>query len=144
MIVSEIMTSELHTLRPKDRLIDVHALMLNKNIRHVPIVTDDGLLLGIVSHRDLLLATPHPFFESQSNVYAKTTISEIVRTGIETITSDSGARLAALTLERLKIGCLPVVDNERLVGIVTSSDFVAISINLMEQFEIAEEEAMEF
>ncbi|MBT6059054.1 MAG: CBS domain-containing protein, partial [Gammaproteobacteria bacterium] len=133
-----------HTLGPNDRLIDAHTLMLNKNIRHVPIVTEDGLLLGIVSHRDLLLATPNPCFEHQSNAFSKTTIYEIFRTGIETITSDSGARLAALTLEKFKIGCLPVVDNERLVGIVTSSDFVAISINLMEQFEIAEQEAMEF
>ena len=136
--VDEIMTSGLFTLGPEDSMVAVDELMYNKNIRHVPIVSAEGGLIGIVSHRDLLSATPVSS-ESKSNIYSNTTTSEIMRTGVETISPSSNARLAAMTLERMKIGCLPVVENSQLVGIITSSDFIATAINLMEQIEFSED-----
>ncbi len=131
--INELMTTELCVLGRGDYLIDIQELMRKKNIRHVPIV-DAGELLGIVSHRDLMSATPISS-EHQRKVYTETMAVDIMRTGVETVTPTSNARNAALLLERHKIGCLPVVDRNKLVGIVTSSDFIAVAVNLMEQLE---------
>ena len=53
--------------------------------------------------------------------------------------SHDSLRQAALFLQSHKYGCLPVVAGERLVGIITDSDFISIAINLLEQVELAEE-----
>ena len=136
--IDELMTTDLCVLGRDACLIDIHEIMRKKNIRHVPIV-DEGRLLGIVSHRDLMSATPVSF-ENQKKAYSETMALDIMRTGVETVTSSTSARVAALTLERHKIGCLPVLEGELLIGIVTSSDFVAVAINLMEQSEELESE----
>ena len=136
--INEVMTTEVLTLGMNDSLIDVHELMSTRNVRHIPIVDEDNRLLGIVSHRDLLSATPVAS-ENRTKIYSHTKTSEIMRSGVETITPFTNVRQAALTLERLKIGCLPVVDGEYLIGIVTSSDLIAIAINLLEQQELREE-----
>ncbi len=131
--IDELMTTDLCVLGPDACLRDIHILMHNKNIRHVPIV-EGGELLGIVSHRDLMLATPISA-ENYTKVYSETPAVQIMRSGVETVTPSTDARTAALILERYKIGCLPVVDGDQLVGIVTSSDFVAVAANLMEVME---------
>ncbi len=135
--INEIMTTSLFTLEADACLLDLHKLMRTRNIRHVPVVSDDELL-GIVSHRDLLLATPVTS-ENHKSKYLNTRVCDIMRTGVETITPLTDVRTAALMLERYKIGCLPVVGNNQLLGIVTSSDFIAVAINLLEQVEISEE-----
>ena len=136
--INEIMTTEVVTLGMNDNLMDVHELMFKRNVRHIPIVDEKTRLVGIVSHRDLLSATPVTS-GNRGRVYAHTRTSEIMRSGVETITPSTNVRHAALTLERLKIGCLPVVSGSYLVGIVTSSDLIAVAINLMEQLELQEE-----
>ena len=81
--VDEIMTSGLFTLGPEDSLVAVYELMYGKNIRHVPIVSAEGGLIGIVSQRDLLSATPVSS-ESRSNIYSNTTTSEDQRQAVLT------------------------------------------------------------
>ena len=134
--IDELMTTELCVLGREACLIDIQELMRKKNIRHIPIV-DTGELLGIVSQRDLLSATPVSS-ENQTNVYSDTLVVDIMRSGVETVEPSTSARSAALLLERHKIGCLPVVEGNQLVGIVTSSDFIAVAVNLMEQMEVLE------
>lgn len=136
--IDELMTTDLCVLGPDACLIDVQVLMRKNNIRHIPIV-DDGELLGIVSHRDLMSATPVAA-ENHTKVYSETLAGQIMRSGVETVAPSTNARTAALILERYKIGCLPVVDGNQLVGIITSSDFIAVAANLMEQMEGMEEE----
>ena len=131
--VKEIMTSDLFTMDANVSLSEVHQLMAGKNIRHVPIVKE-GELLGIVSHRDLMAATPIAN-ENKLGAYSKTNAGDIMRTGVETVMPESSARIAALTLGSLKIGCLPVLSHGELVGIITSSDFVATAADLMLQAE---------
>jgi len=134
--IDELMTTDLYVLGRDACLIDIQELMRKKNIRHIPIV-DAGELLGIVSHRDLMAATPISS-EHYRKVYSETMALDIMHSGVETVTPTSSARNAALMLERHKIGCLPVVKKKKLVGIVTSSDFIAVAVNLMEQMESLE------
>ena len=57
---------------------------------------------------------------------------------LATIDEHASLRQAALFIEKHKIGCLPVMDDEQLVGIITDTDFVAVAINLLEQLEETE------
>ena len=63
-----------------------------------------------------------------------------MKTGVKTVSSSTSAREAAKLMEKLKIGCLPIVDDQKLVGIITDSDFLGVAINLMEQFDEQEAE----
>jgi CBS domain-containing protein len=57
---------------------------------------------------------------------------------VATVDINASLRHAALFLEKRKIGCLPVMDDQKLVGIITDTDFVAVAINLLEQLEDSE------
>lgn len=120
MIIREVMNTNLSTIIPEVRLNDAYKLMLKKGIRHLPVVENDKLV-GIVTDRDLRLATSklseHPF-DPESQV--KDIMSKPVRSAnpsdpIETITQ---------VMRELKIGCMPIVEDGMLVGIVTISDLL--------------------
>jgi CBS domain-containing protein len=68
-------------------------------------------------------------------------VQDVMVTKIATVESSASLRQAALFLEDRRIGCLPVVDDGKLVGIITDTDFVGVAINLLEQLE--EEEPLE-
>ena len=129
--VAEIMTTELETLGPDDMLADARRLMTERHIHHVPIV-DGERLVGLISHRDVLAATGS--WQTQPD---ETTIplSQVMRTELSTVSPDTQLRAAALHMEKHRFGCLPVLENEMLCGIVTETDFVGLAANLLEQIE---------
>ena len=126
--VHQLMISPVHTLGREANLAEVSDLMRNERIRHIPIVTDDGLLIGLVTHRDLLSrafgggedlprSIHRPYLESMP-------VTDIMVTAVETVRPDTDLSIAACQMLARRHGCLPVVDGTRLVGILTSSDFV--------------------
>ncbi len=125
--VGQFMITDLFTVRPED-VIDLAASLMNwQEIQHVPVEDDRGRLVGIVTHRDLLelLITSKPENE--------TVIRDIMKTEITTIATET-TTLDALKLMREKnIGCLPVVKNKKLVGLITVQDFLEISARLLEE-----------
>ncbi len=126
-VVEQFMTTDLFTVRPED-VVDLAASLMNwQEIQHVPVEDDEGKLVGIVTHRDLLklLVISKPEDETVIRDIMKTEVTAIAP---ETMTFD------ALKLMREKnIGCLPVVKNEKLVGLITAQDFLAISVRLLEE-----------
>lgn len=130
--ISEIMNTELRTLTSQDSLWDAVQLMNQYNIRHIPVVENDKLV-GLLTQRDALLHM-HLTEEEQK----KLALSTIMTTNIATIEHEANIRQAALFLQKHKIGCLPIVENNKLIGIVTDSDFVAVAINLLEIIESSE------
>ena len=140
--VMELMSDEVKTLPAGARLAEIYTLMREKHIRHVPIVDAAGTLLGIVSYLDVMAATPSKFDEEPRRevVYSHTRAGDIMKTGVKTVSSSTSAREAATPMEKLKIDCLPIVDDQKLVGIITDSDFLGVAINLMEQFDEQEAE----
>ncbi len=142
LTVSEIMSREPYTLSPDDSLADARKLIALHHIRHVPIVTDDAVLVGLVSQRDVLAAgdssilLDHP--EERAADERFVALSCIMTSPVQTVNESSSLRGTAMHLQQNKLGCLPVTKDERLVGIITDSDFVGIAINLMEQLEAAE------
>ena len=143
--VDEMMTANPHSLRESDSLHDAWKVMTEKRIRHVPVTDDDGRLLGLVTQRDVLAATdPSMLSEAASESGGKSSeipLSEIMIKDVTTIHQTDNLRQAALYMQSHKHGCVPVVADDCLVGIITDSDFVSIAINLLEQVELQEEQA---
>ncbi len=145
--VAEIMTREPYTLGPDDTLADARKLMAEHHIRHIPIVSGDGTLVGLVSQRDVLAAEDSSVLNQAGDPEsseAYVALSSVMTSPVQTVDEHAGLRGTAMHLQKNKMGCLPVLNEGRLVGIITDSDFVAIAINLMEQLEAGEPEESEF
>ncbi len=145
--VDEMMTANPHSLRETDSLHDAWKIMTEKRIRHIPVTDDDGHLLGLVTQRGVLAATdPSLLSEASSDGGGKSSeipLSDLMVRDVVTIHQTDNLRQAALYMQSHKHGCVPVVADDRLVGIITDSDFVSIAINLLEQVELQEEQASE-
>ena len=123
--VADIMTRDVVTLRTSNSLIAADQVMETHGFRHLPVVGDNGELIGLVTHRDLLgaqhsrLATAKKFDEGS-------TVGDIVQRDVWSIESEATPLNAARMLRDHKFGCLPVVDDGVVVGIVTEADFLAL------------------
>ena len=146
LTVAEIMTREPYTLGPDDTLATARQLLAEHHIRHIPVVSADGSLIGLVSQRDVLAAGDTSVLNreggnSRENYVA---LSSIMSSPVQSVDESASLRGTALHLQKHKVGCLPVLRKGKLVGIITDSDFVAIAINLMEQLESAEPDEDDF
>jgi CBS domain-containing protein len=122
------MSSEVTTLRRNDSLTIADQVMHLGRIRHMPVLDDEGQVVGIVSQRDLFrgaLARALGYgAHAQQKLLGQLVVKEVMTNDPVTIGPDAPlAEAARLMLER-KIGCLVVVEEGRLVGILTESDFV--------------------
>ncbi len=120
MLVADLMTSQLRCLRETDSLADAMAAMQELFIRHVPVVDEAGGLVGLVTQRDVL-AMEH-------RKEPVTLLRDVMRTDLVTVTPDTPLRAAAETMIYNKFGCLPVVREGELVGIITETDFLKLAI----------------
>ena len=127
--VGRFMTTDLFTVRPDD-LVDLAASVMDwQHIRHVPVEDDEGRLLGLVSHRDLLRLLSREGQKTSGAV----AVRDIMKSNPVTV-SPTTPTLEAVELMRSRgVGCLPVVEAGTLVGIVTAYDFLAASARLFEE-----------
>ena len=123
--VREIMMSRPVTLRPNDSLQLASDLISLGRLRHIPVV-DNGKLLGLVSERDLMGRAPDRILNDENRNRAallkSLMIKEIMQRRLITVEPDTPIREAAHLMAERKIGCLPIVDNGDLVGLVTTTD----------------------
>ena len=129
--VRDIMIREVTTLKRNDKLTLADDIMQLGRIRHLPVLADDTeQLVGIVSQRDLFrgaLARALGYGQhARRKVLDTLLVKEVMSTDLLTTTPDTPLVEAARVLMERKIGCLPVVEDGRLVGIVTEADFVAL------------------
>jgi CBS domain-containing protein len=135
MTLDMIMSTDLVTIAPTENLAKARELMQESRIHHLPVVDDDQLV-GLVTLTNVLAATDSFLREDESRIHAKEIIiRDIMVTDVATVDEHASLRQAALFLEKHRIGCLPVMDNGKLKGIITDTDFVAVAINLLEQIE---------
>ena len=136
--IEAIMSTNLITLPPSATLAEARTLMHDNRIHHLPVVDGDQLV-GLITLTNVLAATDSFLRDDQSRIHANEIgIKDAMVTDVATVDVNASLRHAALFLERHKIGCLPVLDDEKLVGIITDTDFVAVAINLLEQIEETE------
>jgi len=137
--IESIMTTDLITVPPSSSLAEARELMHKHRIHHLPVVTDDSTLVGLITLTDLLAATDSKLREADSRIHAADIcIREVMVNDVITVDTRASLRTAALFIEKHKIGCLPVVTDGKLLGIITDTDFVAVAINLLEQLEESE------
>ena len=137
--IDAVMSTELKTLPPSASLADARELMQEHRIHHLPIVEEDKRLVGLLTLTDVLRASDSSLRDDGDRIRARDIgVADVMVTDIATVSRDASLRQAALFLEKYRIGCLPVVDGDSLVGIITDSDFVAVAINLLEQIEESE------
>lgn len=122
MTVAEIMSPRPTVVRVDDSIERAAEEMALSGIRHLPVVDREGVLVGIVSQRDLV-----------ADHKARTrSIREIMEPDVKTVAPDTRAHEAAYLLLRHAIGCVPVTDSHGMVlGIVTDSDFVRVAYALL-------------
>ena len=126
--VRDLMTAEVKTAKANDPLLTVQDLMNEHNFRHVPVVDEEGLLVGLISERDMLrraLTDEDGIpLTMRSELLGVMKVSEVMTDEVQTVEADDTATAAAEMLFENKYGCLPVVDEGYLIGILTEADFV--------------------
>jgi CBS domain-containing protein len=128
--VSQFMSTDLFTVHPDD-LVDLAASVMDwRHIRHVPVEDREGRLVGLVTHRALLRYLTNGAVKSDASA---TTVREIMLRDPLTVSPSTSSLDAMEIMRSNRVGCLPVVENEQLVGIVTSYDFLAASAKIFER-----------
>lgn len=119
--VGQIMTTDLFTVMEDDLVEYVANIMDWRNIRHLLVENDDGILSGVVSSRNLIKY----FANAQSNCQ-DISVRDIMSKEVVTVPPETKVIDAVKLLRSNKIGCLPIIEQGRLVGVVTESDFVRV------------------
>ena len=136
--IEAIMSTNLITVPPSATLAEARTLMHDNRIHHIPVLDGDQLI-GLISLTNVLAATDSFLRDDGTRIHAtEIGITDAMVTDVATVDVNASLRHAALFLEKHKIGCLPVLDDDALVGIITDTDFVAVAINLLEQIEETE------
>ncbi|KUK10561.1 MAG: Acetoin utilization protein AcuB [Clostridia bacterium 41_269] len=123
MLVRDIMTKNVITASPNNTVLDALKIVKIHKIRHLPIV-DGETLVGIVSDRDLRSVSPSILASMDIDILEKTLVKDIMIKDVITISPNESVEEAARLLYKHKIGCLPVIENDKLVGIVTDGDIL--------------------
>lgn len=127
MTIAKIMSSAPVVVEPKAPLREVYRVMAEHRIRHIPVVSTDGLV-GVISDRDVREALPSPMSPGEAMEFAaamnRIPVWEVMAEEVVTVTPRTSLAEAAHMLAGRKIGCLPVLDAGRLVGIVTETDML--------------------
>jgi len=141
--IEDIMSTNLVTIAPAATLADAQSLMQKHRINHLPVVDHDDALVGLLTLTDVLTAADSKLRQDEGRIHAADIcVNDVMVTDLATVDRRASLRQAALFLEKHRIGCLPVVNNGKLSGIITDTDFVAVAINLLEQIEESEPLAM--
>lgn len=139
--VSDIMTASLVTLTPEASLHDAHNITKDEGIRHIPVVNDNNEVLGVVTQK-VLIANVMQILSDYGEQAIKRkekqiNIMDVVDADFDTVGPERNAGDIAEFFLVNKHGCLPVVDqHNKLVGMITSSDFIRLSMKLIDLLKL--------
>lgn len=130
MLIEEMMVTKVFTLKRHQTIKDAAQLIQDKNIRHIPIVDEDFNCIGIVTDRDIRSAIPSIFYsEEQAEVFTRP-VESIMTSDVITAHPLDFVEEIASQFYKYQIGCLPVLKNNQLVGIVTETDVLKTFVKL--------------
>jgi acetoin utilization protein AcuB len=136
MLVKDWMTPQpLIVIAPDTPITEAQRLMQDHKIRHLPVVTDQHNLVGLVTRETLLQAIPWSAaslsaLETQY-ILSKVKVSKVMIRDVITITEDVAVEEAARIMVDHKFGCLPVLRSGNLVGIITDIDLLSITMEML-------------
>jgi acetoin utilization protein AcuB len=136
MLVSDFMTTEVTSLQENDTLLDAAMVFVRSQFRHLPVLRDKKLV-GIISERDVKQFAPsllsRTTAEEYNQIMETTPISRVMIKNPVTLRPDQPIFEAANLLYSRRIGCMPVVENDELVGIITTTDLVGLLIRILSE-----------
>jgi acetoin utilization protein AcuB len=135
MLVRDRMTLEPVTVTPDATFPECFSLLREKKIRHLPVVDKKGKLIGVVARTDLLHASPSrattlSVFE-MNYLLANLHVQEVMSTPPVTVSEDAPLEEAARVMVQEKIGCLPVMRDGELVGLITETDIFETFVEIL-------------
>lgn len=135
MLVKDRMTANLVTVNPDTVVSEALSTMRQYNVRRMPVLDKKGHLVGIISEKDLLYASPSP--ATSLNVYeigyllSKLKIKEIMAKDVITVTEDAPIEEAARIMVDNSVSGLPVMNGDKVVGIITETDIFKTLLEMM-------------
>ena len=136
MRVRDIMKGDVVTLGLEDSLDVADDIMTLGRVRHLPVIAGESRLVGLVTQRDLLKASVASVLELGHGVehdwLKGIPVRVVMTTEVETISPDDSVKNAVLRMIARKIGCLPVVENGKLLGLLTETDCLQVLAGALE------------
>lgn len=135
MLVKDRMSQNPVTALPETTHKEAASILKEHNIHHLPVVDKRGRLVGIVVEEDLYAAQPTPattlsIYEIHT-LLSKLQLKEIMRHPVQTVNGECSLEQAASLMLKHNIGCLPVVENDQVVGIITDTDIFRSFVNML-------------
>jgi acetoin utilization protein AcuB len=130
LLVRDSMSQKVVTVAPETTAAGALALCRMNRIRHLPVL-QGGRLFGVISDRDLRAATPALGDPARAEALHRLRVADEMARDVVTARPEDPIEDAAMAMYERKIGCLPVIDGEDLVGIVTSSDVLRALVRLV-------------
>ena len=127
--VKEVMTRDVVALRPQQPFAQALALLAQHRFRHLLVTDDNARLAGVISDRDLLRCM------SREADLGRVMVADIMWSAVVTVQPDTSLSEAAAQMLGRRINCLPVVENDRVCGILTSTDLLQAFHNLQTHIE---------
>ncbi|MBE2223181.1 MAG: CBS domain-containing protein [Anaerolineae bacterium] len=135
MLVKNRMSQPVITVEPDMPIMEALNLMKTKQIRRLPVVDGKGNLIGIVSNEDLLNASPSDVTSLSvweiNYLIGKITVKKVMTKDVLTINENTPIEEAARIMVDNKVGGLPVMSGNKLVGVITESDLFKVLLELM-------------
>ena len=137
MFVSQSMKRKVATVSKEASLLEAQALMVERDVRHLPVVDADNHLVGIITDRDVRSALPFSLSKGEGTdaekaQYAQLKVAQVMTLDPMTILPTHTIQDALLLIQRKKVGAFPVVDEHgKLVGILSVRDLLRAFINVM-------------
>ena len=135
LYVRDYMTSPAASISKGARLLEAALTMRRSGFRHLPIVEENEKLVGIITDRDIQRFAPSLLGnisqEEYNQIFEETPLEKVMTKNLFTVTADTPIVDAASILHDKKLGCVPVVEGERLVGIITVTDMLRLLNDLL-------------
>lgn len=134
MLISSRMTTKLVAATPDMTIQAADALMKQEKVHRLPVLDKNNRLVGVISERDILKATPSPVTTlsayEMNALLSELTVVKIMKKNPPTITIDTSVEEAARIMVDQDVSCLPVMDGKKLVGIVSKTDMLKMVLEM--------------
>ena len=134
-LIRDVMSAAVVTIAPSAALVDAALMLRGNSIRHLPVLEGDKLV-GLLSDRDIQRCAPSRLIpiteEAYNSVFANTKVERVMTRDPQTVSSSETLLGAIALMQQAKCGCLPVVDDGALVGILVRGDLIDVLQRLLE------------
>ena len=137
MFIDRSMTREVITVSPETGILATQSLMARNGIRHLPVIDEDGILVGVVTDRDIRSAMPSTVLSEAEKAAEQRRleamkVKDIMTVNPVTVSPTQTLEDALLLMQKVKVGAFPVVDQEgKLQGIISVRDLMRAFVNVL-------------